>query len=195
MRINHLLPALFIASLMLGCFSGSDSLEKTEKINNDRIDKQAVALSDDAKKEAKEVAKKMVQLSNSGHTEYELSKIALTKATNPEVRAYAQRVMNDHQADDRTLQSLAKQMNVTLPAELADESKDHLSKLTDMTKGTAFDLQYLDFMKDLNDDGIDAADDLKDNAPNDAVKSFAKKLLDDDKTHKEQSRELKNVLD
>jgi len=50
-------------------------------------------------------------------------------------------------------------------------------------------------MKDLNDDGIDAADDLKDNAPNDAVKSFAKKLLDDDKTHKEQSRELKNVLD
>ncbi|WP_338872473.1 DUF4142 domain-containing protein [Spirosoma sp. SC4-14] len=195
MKANHLLPALFMVSLLLGCFSGSDSLEKAEKINNDRIDRQAVAMSDDAKKEAKEVAKKMVELSNSGHTEYELSKVALTKATNPEVRAYAQRVMNDHQADDRTLQSLAKQMNLTLPTELSPRSNDQLSKLSDMSKGTAFDLQYLTFMVDLNDDALDDADDLKDDAPNDAVKSYAKKLLSDDKKHKEQSRELKNVLD
>lgn len=180
--------------LTAGC-SSNDSTDKADRINDERIDKQAIAVSDDAKKDAKEVSRLMVRLSDSGLTEYELSKIALQKATNPEVRAYSQRAINDHQQDDRTLRALAKQMNVTLPAELSEKSKSYQEKLTSQKAGTEFDLQYLSNMVDLNDKAIDAADDLIDLAPNDDAKTFARKMLDDDKKHKDQAKQLKNALD
>ena len=196
MKPTTVLPLLFVSLFVtFGCSSGNDSTKKAEKINDERIDKQAIAVSNDAKEEAKTVSRNMVKLANTSLTEYELSKVALPKATNPEVRAYAQRVMNDHQQDDKSLQSLAKQMNVTLPVGLSDEGKNHLGKLTGMKAGTEFDLQYLENMVSANDDAIDTAEDLLDHAPNDAAKTFAKKVLSDDKKHKDQAKQLKNVLD
>jgi putative membrane protein len=196
MKPTTLLSTVLVGLILAyGCSSSSDNTEKAEKINNDKIDKQAIAVSNDAKEEAKGVSKNMVELANSSLTEFELSKVALKKATNPEVKAYAQRVMNDHQQDDKSLQSLAKQMNVTLPTGLSDKSNGHLGKLTGMKAGTEFDLQYLENMISVNDDALDAADDLRDHAPNDAAKTFARKLLDDDEKHKKQAKQLKNVLD
>ncbi|GAB3691227.1 hypothetical protein GCM10027592_09090 [Spirosoma flavus] len=185
---------LIIGFLGTGC-SSKDSTDNANKINEERIDKQAVAVGSDAKEEAKDVTKYMVTLANTSLTEFELSKIALKKATNPEVRAFAQSAINDHQQDDRQLQGLAKQMNVTLPTTLSNKSKNNQGKLTGMQAGTEFDLQYLDLMASTNDDAIDAADDLKDSAPTDATKTFAKKIIEDDKKHKERARQLKNVLD
>jgi putative membrane protein len=181
--------------LAYGCSSGSDSADKANKINEERIDKQAVAVSSDAKDEAKDVTRNMVELANTSMTEYELSKVALQKATNPEVKSYARTAMNDHQQDDRTLQSIAKQMNVVLPSAINSKSKNHVDKLNDMKSGTEFDTQYLDYMASINDDALDVADDLKDDAPTDAVKTFAKKLIDDDRKHKDQAKQLKNALD
>ncbi len=183
------------STLIYSCSSRTDSTEQANKANENRIDKQAVAVSSDAKDEAKDVTKNMVELANTSLTELELSKVASQKATNPEVKAYAQQAMNDHQQDDRTLQSIAKQMNVVLPSGLSDKSKSHVSKLNGMKAGTEFDIQYLDYMTSINDDALDRADDLKDDAPTDAVKTFAKKIIDDDKKHKERAKQLKNALD
>lgn len=186
--------ALVGASFLFGC-SSNDSTNKADKINDERIDKQAIAVSNDAKEDAKKVSRYLVHLSNSGTTEFELSKVALQKATNPEVRGFAQRAMNEHQQNDKALQSLAKQMNVTLPAELSDNSKTSLGKLTEMKPGTEFDLQYLDNMATVNDDALEVADDLQDLSPNDAVKAFAKKLSENDGKHKDLAKQLKNILD
>lgn len=179
--------------LAFGC-SSKDSTDKARRINDQRIDKQAIATSDDAKKEAKQVAADMVDLASTSLAELELSKIALQKATNPAVKAYASQTMTAHTLDDRTLRNLARQMNVTLPAELANKGRNHVSKLAKMSAGTDFDLEYLDYMADINDDAIDAADNLRDNPPSDAVEAFAKKRVNDDRKHKDQARQLKNVL-
>lgn len=196
MKTNAFVTTLFIGlALNSGCSSRTDSADKAEKINDEKIDKQAVALNSNAKETAKDVTKSMVELANTSLTEYEMSKIALQKAANPEVKAYAQQAMNDHQQDDRDLQTLAKQMNVTLPGALAEKGKSHLAKLKGMSASTEFDTQYLDYMAKINDDALDAADDLRDDAPTDAVKTFAKKLLSDDTKHKERAKQLKNVLD
>ncbi|GAB3896623.1 DUF4142 domain-containing protein [Spirosoma agri] len=188
--------ALVIGTLLttFSCSSGDGSTDKADKINDERIDKQAIAVSNDAKEDAKKVSRYIVHLSNSGMTEYELSKVALQKATNPEVRGFAQRAMNEHQQNDKSLQTLAKQMNVTLPVGLSDKSKNALEKLTGMDKGTEFDLQYLDTMATMNDDALDVADDLQDLAPNDGVKTYTKKLLENDSKHRDLAKQLKNVL-
>ncbi|GAB3541963.1 DUF4142 domain-containing protein [Spirosoma fluminis] len=195
MRLSPFALLSLSLGLAYGCTSSNDSAEKANKINEERIDKQAVAVSSDAKEEAKKVAQYMVELANTSMTEYELSQLATQKATNPEVKAYARTVMNDHQRDDRALQAASKQMNVVLPTTLTNKSKDYVNKMNDMKAGTEFDVQYLDYMASLNDDALDAADDLEDDAPADAVKTFARKVLDDDKKHKEQAKQLKNALD
>ncbi|GAB3999353.1 hypothetical protein GCM10028807_49350 [Spirosoma daeguense] len=193
----YLTPAiLFLGFLsMIGCSSSPDSTEKANKVNEDRIEKQAVAVGSDAKDDAKNVTKHMVTLTNTSLTEYELSKVAIKKATNPDVKTFARQIMNDHQQDDRQLQAQAKLMNVTLPTTISNKSKKYLSKLSGMKASNEFDIQFLDYMADVNDDALDAADNLKDSAPTDAVKALAKKLLEDDKKHKEMARQLKNVLD
>ncbi|MFD2570917.1 DUF4142 domain-containing protein [Spirosoma soli] len=196
MKINQLTTSFLLAlTLFYSCSSGTDSTENANKANEERIDKQAVAASSDAKDEAKNVSKSMVELTNTSMTEYELSKVALQKATNPEVRSFAQQAMNDHQQDERTLRAIAKQMNVILPTELSGKSKGSIGKLSDMKAGTEFDLQYLDYMTNVNDDALDAADELEDSAPADNVKSFAKKITEDDKKHKDRAKQLKNALD
>jgi predicted outer membrane protein len=196
MNINSgIVAALVSLALALGCSSHQDSTEKAEKINDEKIDRQAVAKNSDAKDKAKDVTEAMVQLANTSQTEYELSKVAAQKAVNLEVKVFAQQAMNDHQQDDRDIQSLAKQMKIILPGKLSDDSGHQLSKLNNMSAGNEFDSQYLDYMSSVNDDALKAADNLRDNGPTDTIKALARKILDDDTKHKERAKELKNVLD
>lgn len=190
---TRVLSTVIAAGLLLGgC--GQDSKDKAKEQNEKKIDQQATAISDDAKKDAKGVADNMVDLFSMGMTEYELSKIALQKGTNPEVKAYAQRTMNEHQEDEKQLRNMARTMNITLPANMAKDGKDRIDDLQDEKPGTAFDTQYLKEMTTVNDHAIDTADDLADNAPNDAVKTFARKLEDGDKKHRQQAKQLRDVL-
>lgn len=187
------LSTVIAAGLLLGgC--GQDSKDKAKEQNEKRIDQQATAISDDAKDDAKKVVDNMVELFSMGMTEYELSKVAQQKATNPEVRAYAQRALNEHQQGEKQLRDLARTMNITLPTSMAKDGKDRLDDLQEEKPGTAFDTQYLKEMTNVNDKATEAADDLADNAPNDAVKTFARKLEESDKKHRDQAKQLRNVL-
>jgi putative membrane protein len=189
-----ILSAVLASGILLGgC--GTDSKDKANEVNEKKIDQQATAISDDAKKDAKDVANNMVELFSMGMTEYELSKLALQKATNPEVKSYAQRAMNEHQQNEKQLRDMARTMNITLPATMAKDGKDRVEDLQDEKPGTAFDLQYLKEMNTVNDKAADKADDLADNAPNDAVKTFARKLEDSDKKHRDQAKQMRNALD
>lgn len=195
MTTKFLTATLLVGFTLTGCSSNTDSTKKAEKLNDEKIDKQAVAASTDDKDKAKDIADDLVELTSMGMTEYELSKIASQRATNPQVKAYAQQAMNDHQRDERELRTIAKQLNVTLPSAMANEGKDRIDDLNKIKTGTAFDVEYLGEMTKVNDKAIDVADDLKDNAPADNVKTFAKKLIDDDKKHRDLAKQIKNVLD
>ena len=190
---TSILSTIITAGLLLGgC--GQDSKDKAKEQNEKRIDQQATAISDDAKDDAKKVVDNMVELFSMGMTEYELSKVAQQKATNPEVRVYAQRTMSEHQQGEKQLRDMARTMNITLPSGMAKDGKDRLEDLQEEKPGTAFDTQYLKEMTNVNDKATEAADDLADNAPNDAVKTFARKLEDSDKKHRDQAKQLRNVL-
>ena len=192
MKTTILCTVLATGILLGGC--GSDSKDKAKEVNEKKIDQQATAISDEANKDAKDVADNLVELFSMGITEYELSKIALQKATNPEVRSYAQRAMNEHQQNEKQLRDMARTMNITLPATMAKDGKDRIEDLQDEKPGTAFDLQYLKEMNTVNDKASDTADDLADNAPNDAVKTFARKLENGDKKHRDQAKQMRNAL-
>jgi putative membrane protein len=80
-----------------------------------------------------------------GMAEVEIGKLATEKASNPQVKQFGQRMVDDHGKANEELKTLAQNKNVTLPTELDPKHKatrDRLSKLS----GDAFDHAYMQEM-------------------------------------------------
>ena len=85
------------------------------------------------------------KLAQGGAAEIELSQLASQKAMNSEVKAFAQRMIDDHRKAGDELKGLAQRKNITISEELpadAKAAKERLSKLS----GAAFDRAYMDVM-------------------------------------------------
>lgn len=80
-----------------------------------------------------------------GMTEVEVSKLALSKSTDTEVKSFAQRMVNDHGKANDELKSLAKAKGITLPTGLDAEHRAKVDKLTGKS-GKAFDAAYSEAM-------------------------------------------------
>lgn len=94
----------------------------------------------------------MKQAAENGHAEVEASKLALTKATNPEVKKFAQQMVDDHTKVGEELMALASAKGVELPKEPSLVQKGK-AKLLDAADGAKFDQRYVASM------GVDAHED------------------------------------
>jgi putative membrane protein len=77
-----------------------------------------------------------------GLAEVELGRIALKQSTRPEVKQFAQKMIDEHSKKNEELRQLAQAKGVTIPADLDQKYKakaDQLSKLT----GPKFDQKYM----------------------------------------------------
>jgi len=90
-----------------------------------------------------------------GLSEVQMGNLALQRATNAEVKAFAQRMVTDHSNANAELAQLATTKGVALPTELEGEPEigfEHLSTLS----GAEFDTAYMqhvlaDHQKDVSD--------------------------------------------
>lgn len=94
---------------------------------------------------------------------------AAKKATDPEVKAFAQRMVKEHSAALKQVEALAKKLNITAPGRGDDDLiEDHNEAVTDLAgkeKGEEFDEAYIEheiaLHKDIIDDLEDALEDTK----------------------------------
>jgi predicted outer membrane protein len=77
-----------------------------------------------------------------GAAEIALSQLALDKATNEEVRAFAQRMIDDHTQANEEVRALAQAYDITLPTTLTDEANTALQSLSSLA-GLEFDQAYM----------------------------------------------------
>jgi putative membrane protein len=76
-----------------------------------------------------------------GMTEVEASKLAVSKAQDPQVRAFAQKMVKEHTAANEELTSLAQKKGWNVPSSLDSEHKAIVQKLSSKS-GEAFDTAY-----------------------------------------------------
>ena len=111
-----------------------------------------------------------------GLTEVELGTLAKEKASSPDVKAFAERMVTDHGKANDELKQWAEQHHVTLPTELDAKhkaTKDHLSNLS----GDAFDKAYMrDMLQDHKEDVAKFRSESK-TAKNPDLKSWAGNTL------------------
>ena len=80
-----------------------------------------------------------------GMAEVEFGRLASQHASSPDVKRFAQRMVDDHSKAADELKGLASQKDVALATKLDDEHRAVQQKLTKL-KGTAFDQAYMAHM-------------------------------------------------
>ena len=87
--------------------------------------------------------------------EVELAKLALKKSSNPEIQAFAKRMIHDHEILERQMKPFVVQAGIQPPTSLNTEHQHLYNKLNGLS-GEAFDKAYVDDMdKDHHQDLAD----------------------------------------
>lgn len=119
-----------------------------------------------------------------GLFEVEASKLALQKSTNPEVLAFAERMIKDHTAANAQLKAIARRHgNGEIVARKLD--KKHQEKLAKLSASDDFDDDYLDMQEDAHEKAIDLFEDYAAMGENPELKAFAQKTLPKLRAHED----------
>jgi putative membrane protein len=131
---------------------------------------QAIAAASDADKMF------ATEAAQGGMAEVQLGQLAAEKATSPQVKQFAQRMIADHTQANQELMQIVKQQGLTVPTQIGSKEKSEMERLRGMS-GAQFDSAYMQHM--LQDHQKDVADFRKqaESGNDPALKAFAQKYL------------------
>ena len=111
-----------------------------------------------------------------GNQEVEMSKLAMDKAQNAQVKAFAKRLVDDHTAANAALMKIATAKGVSPPATV---DGGHQRKMDRMAKksGADFDREYMDDMVDHHQKDVRDFRSMAKSAKDPDLKAFAAKTL------------------
>ncbi len=130
-----------------------------------------------------------------GMTEVELSKLALQKSKNEEVRNFANHMVNDHTQANEELKSIATGKNLQVPADLDAKHKAAIAELSKKS-GAEFDRAYARQMAKDHDKTValfNAASSAS--AVDPELQAFARKTLPTLKQHDHLAMQLNSSVD
>lgn len=119
-----------------------------------------------------------------GMAEVELGKLAGAKAQNAEVKAFAQKMVEDHSKAGEELKQLAAQKKVPLPPDVLPSHKEVMAKLSKLN-GADFDKEYVKAMVADHEKDVATFESVSKTAADADVKAFAAKTLPTLKMHQQ----------
>lgn len=111
-----------------------------------------------------------------GMAEVELGQLAQQKASNPEVKSFGQKMVEQHTQANEELKSIASKNNVTLPTDLEAKLKANVDRLSKL-EGEQFDKAYMQHMVQDHKKAVSLFEKTSKSAKNEDVKQFAAKTL------------------
>jgi len=144
-------------------------------------------LSDDDKKF-------MTKAAEGGIAEVELSTVAAQKATNADVKTFANRMVTDHSKANDELKQLAGNKGVTLPTATDKEHKELEDKLTKEKAGPKYDKAYMEAMVKDHGKVVDAFTKESKDAKDADLKSWVSNTLPTVQDHLKMAKETAGKL-
>ena len=138
MKFRGLLAFACAAALTAGC-NGNNRTDNT-KVNNDTVGTagSGVSMSD------KTFINEML---SDGTAEVELAKLARQRAADPDVKQFAQMLIDDHTNAGKLLSQVATTYAVQAQPQIDDKHKDLMATLSKL-RGAEFDKEYMNAMVD-----------------------------------------------
>ncbi|MBO9635110.1 MAG: DUF4142 domain-containing protein [Chitinophagaceae bacterium] len=135
--------SLVAASLTVGC-NNNDHQQKHEESKEVAEDKNDAKFKTDS---SENNAQFVVDAANGNLTEIRLAELAKQKSTNKEIQEIAKTLYDDHTAALNDLKVLASNKSISIPADVTDDTKQQLQKLTD-EKPSSFDKDWTEKLMD-----------------------------------------------
>jgi putative membrane protein len=137
----------------------------------------------------------MTKAAQAGNAEVAASKIALEKSSNPDVKEFAQKMVDEHTQVGDQLKQLASGKDVSLPSEPSLAQRTKIAVLEKL-KGATFDKRYASMIGvSAHEDAVKLFQKSSTSAKDPDVKNFASKTLPGLEQHLQMGRELKQKLD
>lgn len=133
------------------------------------------------------------QAAQNGHAEIEGSRLAASKATSPDVKAYAQKMVDAHTRSHQELVTLATSKGAKLPDEPSLVQKTKL-KLLQAADGDGFDRRYTESLGvEAHEDTIKLFEKASSRSADPEIKAFATRMLPELREHLTMARSLKSA--
>jgi putative membrane protein len=128
-----------------------------------------------------------------GLAEVELGRLAVQRGSNPAVKSFGQRMIEDHSRANDELKAIATRKNIALPPDLNSDQKAMMEKLSKLS-GAEFDKQYMsDMVKDHEADAKEFENQANKGTDAD-IKAFAAKTLPIIQRHLQMARDVANQV-
>ena len=174
--------ALSVASVSCGNESRHDSTEMAEDQNEERLGDRD---DDDA-----EFA---VEAADGGLMDVKLGTLALTKASSPQVKQFAQMVVDEHTKANNELKSLAQQKNISLPTVMGNEHQREYDNLSEKT-GSDFDKAYMDLMVKDHKEDIKEFEEQAEEGEDPEIKAWASSKVPTLQKHLQQAETIQEAV-
>lgn len=133
-----------------------------------------------------------VNTANAGMTEIRAAKLAQQQGTSDDVKKYAAMMIKDHTAAADTLKMIAAKKNLTLPADLSNDSQQALADLQKKT-GKDFDKAYLKMMVSDHKKVISSFEDETKNGSDADIRAFADNTLHTLRHHLDEAQKCEKM--
>lgn len=129
--------------------------------------------------------------------EIESSQLALERSTNPDTRAFAKQIVDDHTKAAAELDKALVAGKIDAALKPGGLDRKHLKLLEELQKEDAkdFDEEYAEAQKKVHDDAVDLFEDYAKDGDNAALQTFASSMLPTLKAHEEKAKTLESKVD
>lgn len=134
----------------------------------------------------------VTKAADDGQDEVALARLATEKASNPDVRNFAQQLVQDHTQVNSELMSIASSKNVKLDKD--DSTKDRAYRRLSKASGQDFDREFVEHMVDEHEKDIKMFEKEANNAKDQELKEFASKHVDHLRQHLAQAQQLQQSI-
>ena len=150
----------------------------------------AIAFAGQAEMGSNDTQEFFEKAASSNKFEIESGRLAAQKASNPQLKAFGQKMVTDHTKANQELQSLATRKGMTVPFSMSDEHQKKLAELRELSPGKDFDQEYRELMVDNHGESVSLFEDTAKDNPDPEVKAFAAKMLPTIQHHESQANAL-----
>jgi len=147
MKHSGLLAVACVAALTIGCGGGKRAeRDNTIAPNRDAVGTAGTSVSSSDRNFVNEML-------SDGMAEVETAKLAETRTANPDVKQFAQMMVNDHTSAGNMLKQVATTYAIPEQPQIDDHHRDLMNKLQSLN-GADFDKAYMEAMVDDHEDVV-----------------------------------------
>lgn len=181
-----------VVTMSLGAVSCKD--EKKAEDPAEVAEDQNEAKFDDTNEAKEDDSQYLVDAAGMDMKEIEVSKLAMTKSTNADVKALAKMMVDEHTKSLADLKAAAAKKNISLPEALPEKGQDKYADLNDKS-GHDFDKAYTDMMVDGHEKMIDKMEKASEKAADEEIRMWAANMLPTLRKHLDHAKMAKEKVD